>query len=57
MISQSHCHTSVTSDDMVTVIVTSYKITEKKVEDSKKNDVIQCVEYMLILRQTYGYLE
>ena len=28
----SHCHTSVTSDDIVTVIVISYEITEKNVE-------------------------
>ena len=34
--SQSHCHTSVTSNNIVTVIVTSYKITEKDVEDSRK---------------------
>ena len=34
MISQSHCHTSVTSDDMVTVIVTSHKIPEKDIEGS-----------------------
>jgi len=32
----SHCHTSVTSDDMVTVIVTSYKIIEKNMECSGK---------------------
>jgi len=34
--SESHCHTSVTSYDAVTVIVTSYKIIEKDVEGSKK---------------------
>ena len=32
--SQSCCHISVTSDDTVTVIFTSHKVTEKKVEDS-----------------------
>jgi len=32
----SHCHKSVTSDDMVTVIVTSHEITEKNIEDSGK---------------------
>ena len=34
--SWSYCHTSVTSDDMVTVIVTSYKIIEKNIKDSEK---------------------
>ena len=34
--SQSHCHTSVTLDDTVTVIVTGHKVTEKGVEDSGK---------------------
>ena len=33
---QSHCHTSVTSDDTVTVTVTSHKVTEKNVEGSEK---------------------
>ena len=36
MISQSHCHTSVTSDNMVTVIVTSHGNAWKNVKDSKK---------------------
>ena len=31
-----YCHTSVTSDDMVTVVVTSHKVTEKNIEDSEK---------------------
>jgi len=31
-----HCHTSVTSDDMVTVIVTSHKIIEKDIKDSRR---------------------
>ena len=31
---RSCCHTSVTLDDMVTVIVTSYKVTRKNVEGS-----------------------
>ena len=31
-----HCHTSVTPDDMVTVMVTSHEITEKNVEGSGK---------------------
>jgi len=31
-----YCHTSVTSDDMVTVIVTSHKVTEKNIEGSEK---------------------
>jgi len=30
----SHCHTSVTSDDTVTVIVTSYEVIEKDIEGS-----------------------
>jgi len=29
-----HCHTSVTSDDMITVMVISYKITEKNIKGS-----------------------
>ena len=36
MISGSYCHTSVTLDDMVTVTVTSHKITEKDIEGSGK---------------------
>ena len=36
MTSGSHCHTLVTSDDMVTVKVTSHKNTEKDVKGSKK---------------------
>jgi len=32
--SWSHCHTSVTSDDTVTVMVTSHEITEKDIEGS-----------------------
>ena len=32
VMSQSHCHTSVTSDDIVTVIVTNYKVTKKSVK-------------------------
>jgi len=36
VISQSHCHTSVTSDDMVTETVTSHKITEKDIKGSKR---------------------
>jgi len=31
-----YCHTSVTSDDMVTVVVTSHKVTEKNIEGSEK---------------------
>jgi len=34
--SLSHYHISVTSDNMVTVIVTSYEVTEKSVEDPRK---------------------
>ena len=34
--SQSHYHISVTSDDMVTVMVTSHEVTEKDVEGFKK---------------------
>ena len=36
MISQSHCYISVTSDDTVTVIVTSHMVTEKDIKNSKK---------------------
>ena len=32
----SHCHTSVTSDDIVIVIVTSHKVMEKDIEGSRK---------------------
>ena len=32
----SHCHTSVTSDIMVTVMVTSHEITEKDIEGSER---------------------
>ena len=31
---RSYCHTLVTSDDMVTVIVTSHKVTKKSIEGS-----------------------
>jgi len=34
--SQLHCHTSVTPDNIVIVIVTSHKITGKNVEGSGK---------------------
>jgi len=36
VISQSHCHISVKSDDMVTVMVTSHEVTEKSVEGFRK---------------------
>ena len=36
MISQSCYHKSVTSDDVVTVTVTSYEVIEKDIEGSKK---------------------
>jgi len=55
VISQSHYHTSVTLDDMVTVTVTSHKITEKDVKDSEKNDIIQHILHMLTLRQTHSH--
>jgi len=32
----SHCHTSVTLDNMVTVMFTSHKITKKDIESSRK---------------------
>ena len=34
--SESYCHISVTPDDIVTVMVTSYKVTEKDIEDSER---------------------
>ena len=34
--SLSHCYILVTSDDMVTVTVTSHEVTEKSVEGSRK---------------------
>ena len=40
-------HTSVTSDDMVTVTVTSHIIQEER-RRFWKDDVIQCVIYMVI---------
>ena len=36
VILQSHCYTSVTSDDMVTVMVTSHEIIEKDIEGSRR---------------------
>ena len=36
VISWSHCHTSVTSDDMITVMVTSYEVTKKNIEGFRK---------------------
>ena len=48
VIPQSHCHKSVTSDDMVTVMITSHKITEKDIKGSEKDDTIQYVVYMVI---------
>ena len=36
MTSCSHCHKSVTLDDMVTVMVTSHKVTEKDIEGSER---------------------
>ena len=38
-------------------ITNSHMITEKRIEGSKRNDVIQYVIYILILRQMHGYLE
>jgi len=34
--SQSYCHTSVTSDDMVTVRVTGHEVTEKNIEGFRR---------------------
>jgi len=36
VISQSHYYILVTSDDTVTVMVTSHKVTEKGIKDSEK---------------------
>ena len=36
MISELHCYILVTSDDMVTVMVTSHKIIKKNVKDSER---------------------
>ena len=36
VISQSHCYTSVTSDDIVTVMVTSHEVTNKDIESSER---------------------
>ena len=36
MTSRSHCHTSVTSDDTVIVMVTNYEITEKGIEGPRR---------------------
>jgi len=49
VISWSHHHTSVTSDDMVI----SHEITEKDMEDSGRMIYVQ---HMLTLRQTHGGL-
>ena len=40
VISQSYCHTSVTSDDMVTVLVTQAHNILEKYKDSEKDDII-----------------
>ena len=52
----SHCHTSVTSDDMVTVMVTSHKVTKEEYKRFWKDIIIQYVLHMLIFRQIHGYL-
>jgi len=50
--SWSQCHTSVTSDD----IVTSHDVTKKDIEDSGKNDIIQYMQHILTLRWTHSHL-
>ena len=32
--SHNNCHTSVTSDDTITVMIMNHKVTEKNIEDS-----------------------
>ena len=49
-------YTSVTSDDMVTVIVTKSRDIWKNIEYSGRDDVIQCVIYMLTLRYIHSHL-
>jgi len=55
MTSWSYYHTSVTSDDIVTVIVTSYEIIEKDIKGSGK--ITSYNIYMLTWRQIHECLE
>ena len=38
--SQLCCHKPVTSDDMITVMITSHKVKEKGIEDFRRDDII-----------------
>ena len=49
-------HTSVTSDDTVTVTVTSHRTQEKEVESFRKSNIIQYVHHMLTSYLIHGCL-
>jgi len=44
----THCHTSVTLDNMVTIMVTSHEVIKKRHRRFWKDDIIQHVQYMVI---------
>ena len=50
--SHTYCHTLVTSDDKVTVMVTSYKVIEKNIKGFEKIILYN----ILTLRQIHGHL-
>jgi len=54
---RSHCHTSVTSDDTVTVTCHMSHDSWKNIEDSGKDDIIKHVQHMLTLKLAQGCLE
>ena len=50
VVSRSHCHTS---DNIVTVIVTSHKVTKKSIEDSGK--IILYNVYYILKVNTWSF--
>ena len=54
--SQLCCHTSVTSEDIITVIVTKLQEYRESQKRFWKNNIIQCMKHILILRQTHSCL-
>ena len=56
VMSGSHCHTSVTSDDTVIVIVTSHKVMEKNIEGSRKMILYNmCKIYVNLKENTWSF--
>jgi len=53
-VTRSHCHTSVTLDDMVTVTVTKSQDTWKNIEDSKEGHYITCRTYIDLETNTWS---